>query len=66
MAPELIGNSTLMVGHPMTDIHTIRISLATHHIQLDNGCFDKEHVGFGSLVALNLESRQMIEVRNCE
>jgi serine/threonine protein phosphatase 1 len=69
VAPELIGNRTLVVGHTKTDIHTIRNSLATHHthhIKLDNGCYDKGHVGFGSLVALDLDSREIIEVRNCE
>lgn len=66
VAPELIGNRTLVVGHTKTDIHTIRNSLHTHHIKLDNGCFDKGHWGFGSLVALDLDSREITEVRNCE
>ena len=64
--PEKIGNRSLVVGHTMVDIHTIKNSLATHHIKLDNGCFDKGHVGFGSLVALDLDSREIIEIRNCE
>lgn len=64
--PEKIGNRTLVVGHTMVDIHTIKNSLATHHIKLDNGCFDKGHIGFGSLVALDLDSREIIEIRNCE
>lgn len=66
VASELIGNRTLVVGHTKTDILTIRKSLSTHHIKLDNGCFDKGHIGFGSLVALDLDSREIIEVRNCE
>lgn len=64
--PELIGNRTLVVGHTVTDIHTIRKSLNNPLIRLDNGCYDKGHVGFGSLVALDLDCRQIIEVRNCE
>lgn len=66
VVPELIGNRALVVGHTMTDIHTIRNSLATHHIKLDNGCCDKGHVGFGSLIALDLDNREIIEIRNCE
>ena len=50
----------------MTDINIIRNSLATHHIKLDNGCCDKGHIGFGGLGALDLDSREIIEVRNCE
>lgn len=64
--PELIGNRTLVVGHTVTDIHTIRKSLETKHIMLDNGCFKKGYIGFGSLVALNLDTRNIIEIKNCE
>lgn len=64
--PELIGNRTLVVGHTVTDIHAIVRSLETCCIRLDNGCYDKGHVGFGSLVALDLDSRKLLSVPNCD
>lgn len=64
--PELIEGRTLVVGHTMKDLDQIQQSLATQCITLDNGCFDKGHIGFGNLVALNLDTRELLVVENCE
>jgi len=70
--PEKIGNRTLVVGHTVTDLLTIEGSvkalkegsLEANCIRLDNGCYDKGHIGFGSLVALDLDSKELVRVEN--
>lgn len=64
--PEKIGNRTLVVGHTVTDMLTIEGSIKANCIRLDNGCYDKGHIGFGSLVALDLDSKELVSVSNCE
>ena len=61
---KLIGNRTLVVGHTVTDMLTIEGSLKSDCIRLDNGCYDKGHIGFGSLVTLDLDNKQLISVSN--
>lgn len=36
------------------------------HIKLDNGCYSKGEMGYGALVALNLDVRELLVVPNCE
>lgn len=64
--PQNIGGRTLVCGHTVTPLLEIRQSLATSVIRLDNGCHDKGHLGYGSLVALNLETRELLVQENCE
>jgi len=64
--PERIGERTLVVGHTVTDMLTIEGSLKSNCIRLDNGCYDKGHIGFGSLVALDLDSKQIVRVKTAE
>lgn len=66
VVPELIGGRTLVVGHTRKDLHQIRQSLETYCITLDNGCFDMRNTGFGSLIALDLDKREILIQPNCE
>ena len=66
MLPENIGGRTMVCGHTVTPMFEIRKSLETPWIRLDNGCFDKGHLGYGSLVALNLDTRELLVQENCE
>jgi serine/threonine protein phosphatase 1 len=61
-----INGKTLVCGHSQTMLFEILNSLSNPVIYLDNGCFSKRELGFGSLVALNLESRELVVVVNCE
>lgn len=61
-----VGGRTLVCGHTVTPLFEIRESLATGVIHLDNGCFDKGHLWYGSLVALNLETRELLVQENCD
>ncbi len=64
--PQNIGDRTLVCGHTVTPLFEIQKSLATSVIRLDNGCYDKGHMGYGSLVALNLNTRELLVQENCE
>jgi serine/threonine protein phosphatase 1 len=64
--PEKLKGHTLVCGHTMTPLFEIRASLDKPVICLDNGCYDKGHIGFGNLVALNLDTRELLVVENCE
>jgi serine/threonine protein phosphatase 1 len=61
-----LGGRTLITGHTVTPLFVIRESLASKHITLDNGCYDKGAMTYGSLVALNLETRQLLVQPNIE
>lgn len=61
-----IGGRTLVTGHCVTPLFTIKASLATHHIPLDNGCYDKGEISCGALVALDLDSRELFVQENIE
>lgn len=64
VVPKPIGNRTLVVGHTVTDITSIEGSLKSTCIRLDNGCYDKNHIGFSSLVALDLDSKELVKEEN--
>lgn len=64
--PAKLGGRTLVTGHSRTPLFAIRNSLQGCHINLDNGCFSKGELGEGALAALNLDSRELIVVENCE
>ncbi len=61
-----IGGRTLVTGHCRMPLTTIRESLQTKHILLDNGCYSKGEIGESALVALDLDTRQLIVVQNCD
>lgn len=61
-----IGDRTLITGHCVTPLYTIKASLATHHITLDNGCYDKGEISCGSLVALDLDNQELFVQENIE
>jgi len=61
-----IGGRTLVTGHTVTPVFAIRESLATDHIKLDNGCYDKGEMSCGTLVALNLDTRELLVQENIE
>lgn len=61
-----IGYRTLVCGHTVTPLFEIRKSLTTSIIRLDNGCYDKGHMGYGSLVALDLDTRELLVQEYCE
>jgi serine/threonine protein phosphatase 1 len=61
-----LGGRTLVTGHTVTAISAIRKSLTTSHICIDNGCFSKGELGYGALVALDLDARKLIAIANCE
>jgi len=64
--PKNISGRTLLCGHTKTPFFAIRESLARTVICLDNGCYDKGHIGYGSLVALNLDTRELLVKENCD
>lgn len=66
--PGKIGGRTLVCGHTMTSLAEIRTSLdlCKPVICLDNGCWSRGEIGFGNLVALNLDTRELLVLGNCE
>jgi serine/threonine protein phosphatase 1 len=64
--PSNIGNRTLVTGHTVMPLFAIQGSLSTHHITLDNGCYDKGELSCGALVALNLDTRELLVQENIE
>jgi serine/threonine protein phosphatase 1 len=64
--PDKLAGRTLVTGHTVEPLFEIRKSLETQHIKLDNGCFDKYEIGCGSLVAVKLDTRELIVQTNIE
>jgi len=64
--PEKLEGRTLVCGHTMTPLQQIRASLEQKLICLDNGCYRKGDKDYGSLVALNLDTRELVVQENCE
>jgi hypothetical protein len=64
--PSKIGSRTLVTGHTVTPLFAIYDSLAAHHITLDNGCYDKGELSCGALVALDLDTRELLVQENME
>lgn len=61
-----IGGRTLVTGHSVMPLFAIQNSLTTHHITLDNGCYDKTEICCGSLAVLNLDTRELLVQVNIE
>lgn len=64
--PVKLEGRTLVTGHSRTQLFAIHDSLQSCHINLDNGCFSKGELGEGALVALNLDTRELLVQMNCE
>jgi serine/threonine protein phosphatase 1 len=62
--PSALSGRTLVTGHTLACLSEIHQSLTTHHIKIDNGCYSKGHLGFGALVALDLDTRAIVVVKN--
>lgn len=64
--PAKLAGRTLITGHTRTPLFEIKESLATNHIRLDNGCYSKGEIGYGALVALNLDARELLVQKNID
>lgn len=66
---DRICGRVLISGHTTKSLAEIRESLASEHIQLDNGCVyarETTPATRGNLVALILETGKLVVQRNCE
>ncbi|NTV48953.1 MAG: serine/threonine protein phosphatase [Geobacteraceae bacterium] len=61
-----LGGRILVTGHNVTPLFAIQDSLVTQHITLDNGCYLKGEFGYGALVALDLDSLELLVQENIE
>jgi serine/threonine protein phosphatase 1 len=62
-----IGGRKLVTGHTIQDLDTIRQSLGSDHIRLDNGCYyGRDYYGKGNLVALELNSGELYVQNNID
>lgn len=57
---DKLGGRTLLTGHTVTAMGQIRESLRSPKICLDNGAFTNRTPDYGNLVALNLDSQELI------
>ena len=57
---DRLQGRTLVTGHKIYPLPLIEVSLLTNHFQLDNGAFTTMQPDYGNLVALNLETRELI------
>lgn len=58
---DKLAGRKLVTGHTIMDLDSIRGSLKSDHIRLDNGCFyGRNHPDKGNLVALELNSGELI------
>ena len=55
-----LGGRTLVTGHVIDSLDVIRDSLNTDNIRLDNGAFTNQQPDQGNLVALNLDTKELI------
>lgn len=50
----------LVTGHKIRPLPLLELSLLTNHFQLDNGAYTNMQPDLGNLVALNLDTRELI------
>ena len=55
-----LGDRVVVTGHLIKSLKTIRRSLSSDRIYLDNGAFTDGAPEYGNLVALNLDTRELI------
>jgi serine/threonine protein phosphatase 1 len=61
--PQRLGGRKLVTGHRIRTMPSIIASLATNHIELDNGAYSDLDPSIGSLVALNLDTMELTAQR---
>ncbi len=66
VVPEKMGGRQLVTGHMVRMIDDIRQSLDSTHIRLDNGAFTRQLPEMGNLVALNLDTKELIVQPWCD
>jgi serine/threonine protein phosphatase 1 len=64
--PSKLAGRTMVTGHTKLPLFEIKGSLPTRHLRLDNGCYSKGEIGYGALVALDLDTREMLVLDNVE
>lgn len=64
--PAKLRGCTLVCGHTVRLLSEICQSLTSSCVCLDNGCYDKGHIGFGNLVAFDLDTRELLVQNNCD
>ena len=57
---ELLPGKTIITGHRIRPLAQIMASLSTGHITLDNGAYSNMQPEYGNLLALNLETRELL------
>jgi serine/threonine protein phosphatase 1 len=57
---DLLQGRTLITGHKIHSLPLIELSLQANHFQLDNGAYTNLQPEQGNLVALNLETTELI------
>jgi serine/threonine protein phosphatase 1 len=57
---DRLQGRTLVTGHKIHPLPLIEVSLLSNHFKLDNGAFTTMQPYYGNLVALNLETRELI------
>jgi serine/threonine protein phosphatase 1 len=60
------GGRSIIHGHTPITLEEIAESRLTNSINIDGGCFRKEIPGLGHLVAIELDSLELIVTKNCE
>lgn len=55
-----LGGRMAITGHLMRSIEAIKLSLESHRIYLDNGAYTGDLPEMGNLVALNLDTKELI------
>ena len=55
-----IAGRTIVSGHKLRTCEQIAASLSMPHIQMDNGAFTNQQPEYGNLMALNLETMELI------
>lgn len=61
-----IGGRKLVTGHVIDSLEDIRDSIHADNIRLDNGAFSNDQPDRGNLVALNLDTSELIIQRWCD
>lgn len=64
--PEMVGNKKVLTGHTPVTRDTIRRSIASVMIPLDNGCVYATEAQFGTLTALDLDTLSLYFQKNID
>jgi serine/threonine protein phosphatase 1 len=64
--PAKLSGKVLVHGHTPVPLDTIRQSLELQRINLDGGCVYRAHGGYGQLVALHLETKELLVEKNID